>query len=198
MKRGIPGRVEQTRLSVSLLPFVAALVIVIPGCGGSSSSTAPTNIPVPTPTPAPVSRVVAEGSFSGLGVRVLASVTPFTTTATGTLAVTVDWTFDSNDVDIYLTRGTDPCTVDDFNSGRCEFLAFSESVTAKPEKVSATGATAGPYTLYVGNRGPTEEAVSYQVVLTTGGGASSVSSANAAAQVERGWKAGFVSIQHRQ
>ena len=198
MKRGIPCRVKRTRSSVSLLPFVAALVIVIPGCGGGSSSTAPTTVPVPTPTPAPVSRVVAEGSFSGLGVRVLASVTPFTTTATGTLAVTVDWTFDSNDVDIYLTRGTDPCTVDDFNSGQCQFVGSSESFTAKPEKVSATGATSGPYTLYIGNRGPTEKAVSYQVVLTTGGGASSVSSANAAAQVELGQKAGFLSIQPRQ
>ncbi len=194
---GIPGRVKRPRSSLSLLPFVAALVMVMQGCGGDSSTT-PTPVAVPTPTPAPVSTVVAEGSFSGLGVRVLSSVSPFTTTATGTLAVTVDWTFASNDVDIYLTRGTDPCTVDEFNSGRCEFLAFSESFTAKPEKVSATGATAGPYTLYIGNRGPTEEAVSYQVVLTTGGGASSVSSANAAAQVERGRKAGFVSIQHRQ
>ncbi len=106
----------------------------------------------------------------------------FTTTATGTLDVTVDWTFASNDVDIYLTQGEQACTIAQFNARQYEFLASSESFTAKPEKVSAPGAAAGPYRLYIGNRGPTQEAVSYQVVLTTGGGASSASSVNAAGQ----------------
>ena len=197
MMRGIPCRAKRSRPWVFLLPFVTPLVMVMPGCGGSSSTT-PTSVPAPTPTPAPVSTVVAEGSRGGLGASVLINAPPFTTTATGTLDVTVDWTFASNDVDIYLTQGTVPCTVADFNAGQCSFVVFSESFTAKPERLSAPNASAGPYTLYIGNRGPTEESVSYQVVLTTGGGASSVSSANVARQVELRQKEGFIWIKPGQ
>jgi hypothetical protein len=45
-------------------------------------------------------------------------------------------------------------------------VAFSESSTAKPERPRATNVQAGAYTLWVGNLGPTDESVSFQVVFS--------------------------------
>ena len=51
-------------------------------------------------------------------------------------------------------------------SGTCNFLAFSVSATAKPERLSVPNAPAGTYTLYAANFGPGDESVSFQAVLT--------------------------------
>jgi hypothetical protein len=147
---------------------LALLGAGLPGCGGGNSSTAP--VPPPTAPPPAVTTLLQEGSFSGLGARILASV-PFDTTATGTIEATVDWTFATDNVEAYLVRGT--CTVDQFNNLTCPFAAFSESPTAKPERIRATSQAPGSFNLYIGNRGPAEEAVSFQIFLTTGGSGSS-------------------------
>jgi hypothetical protein len=139
---------------------------------------APTPSPIPTPTPAPTTTstsVIAEGS-SSLAVLTLLAV-PFTTDAAGTINATVDWTFSTNDVDLYLTRGTNPCTADQFNNRTCAFLDSAESATDRPETVSAPDLAAGAYTLYIGNFGPTEESVGYQVTLTTSSGTSALAPA---------------------
>jgi hypothetical protein len=96
---------------------------------------------------------------------------PFTTTQSGRLDVTAEWTFVTNDVDVYLARGN--CTFDQFNANACDIAVFSESETAKPEKVRLSGAAAGSYTLFIGNRGPTDESVSFQVVLAPGASSAS-------------------------
>jgi len=151
---------------LALLQVVTVMVAVsvLPGCG---SSTTPTPTPSPTPTPAPpiVQTVVASGSGS-LPVLNLVLI-PFTTTATGRIEVTVDWTFGTNDVDVYLVRGS--CSFDQFVTQQCNLVTFSESTTAKPERISAPGAAAGSYVLLIGNLGPSDESVAFQVVLTTGG-----------------------------
>jgi hypothetical protein len=158
---------------------IALASVVSPSCGGgggcSDNPAGPGCQPSPIPTPSPlVTRVVSQGSRS-LETRFLTDVV-FTTTASGTVGVEVNWTFASNDVDIYLTRGADPCTVDAFNSGTCAFIASSESTSLKPERLTAAGLAAGTYTLYIGNLGPTDESVAYQVTLASTS-ASSTSSA---------------------
>jgi len=147
---------------------LALLALALPGCGGNDTTT-PT--PTPTPTPAPsVTTLIEEGSFSGLEAQFLAAI-PFDTTSTGTIEATVDWTFASDNVEVYLVRGS--CTVDQFNDLTCPFVAFSESPTAKPERIRATNQGPGSFNLYIGNRGPDEEAVSFQIFLTTGGSGAS-------------------------
>lgn len=151
------------------LALVLVAVSIQPGCGGNSGVTTPTAVPTPTPPPAPVTRNILEGSLSGLGVRVLGLI-PFTTTATGTIEAHVDWTFPESTIYVYISRGM--CTVEQVNAGQCQFLAVSETTTPKPRVVSVPNAPAGSYSLYVGNLGPKVESVSYQVLLTTLGGAS--------------------------
>lgn len=135
----------------------------------------PTPSPTPTPTPAPTptttsTSVVGAGS-SSLAVSTVLSV-PFTTSAVGTIGATVDWTFSSNDVDLFLTRGTSPCTVAQFNSSQCPFLDSATSASTKPETVSAPDLTAGAYTVYIANFGPTQESVGFQITLKTSSGTS--------------------------
>jgi hypothetical protein len=88
----------------------------------------------------------------------------FTTTRTGTLEATVDWTYAANDLDVLVARGS--CTLDQLLAQQCPILAYSDSATAKPERVRAENAAAGTYTLFVENIGPGDESLSYQVVLT--------------------------------
>jgi hypothetical protein len=136
-----------------------------------SPTPAPTPTPSPTPTPTTTSTSVVDAGSSSLAVLTLLSV-PFTITAAGTIGATVDWTFSTNDVDLFLTRGTNPCAAAQFNNSTCPFLDSATSATTQPETVSVPELTAGAYTLYIGNFGPTEESVGFQITLTTSSGAS--------------------------
>jgi hypothetical protein len=128
-----------------------------------------------TNTPAlPPPSVVSTGQ-GPLKVNFVARAAPFTTTSTGTLEATVDWTFAKNDVDVFLTRGD--CSPQQFVDVQCNIAAFSVSETAKPEKVRLTGAAPGVYTLLVGNGGPDDESLSWQVVLTPTTAAAAASTA---------------------
>ena len=142
-------------------------------CGGDSP-TAPTSQPVPAAPPAPVSTVVSQGAVSGLPPFMAYASAPFTTSSVGNLDVTLDWTFPACDLDLYVLRGTTAnCSVAQFNARQCDIVAFSESVAAKPEKVSVASLPTGTYTLLIANWGPETESFSYQAVLTTGGATAS-------------------------
>jgi len=165
--------------SVALM-CVALWLGGLAACGGSTPAT-PTS-PPPTPTPAPVTRLIHDDAFA-VGSR---SVVPdtFATTSAGTLEVTVDWTFASNDVDIFIARGSEPCTLETFNNRSCGIIASEESTTLKPEKLTIPNFAAGSYTLYVANFGATDESVACHIVLTTASAASvrSVSTGDTAAK----------------
>ena len=129
----------------------------------SASTPAPTPAPTPDPTPDPTpgptptptpggTSVIAEGSFS-LG-WLDEHIVPFTTTATGTISITVDWTFATNDVDFGLARGI--CSVAQIDDNQCPILAIAGG-REKPETLSVSNLTAGPYTLYIVNFCCTQE-----------------------------------------
>jgi hypothetical protein len=151
---------ETVRALGRLAGGVLVLSLAACGGGGGSGPTTPIATPVPTPTP-PV--VVSQGTGSPLAAGYVGSV-DVTTTRTGTLDVTVDWTDPANDLDVLLTRGA--CTFDQLAAYQCTILAYSDSTTAKPEKMHAENAAAGTYSLFVDNVGPGDESVSFQVVLT--------------------------------
>jgi hypothetical protein len=131
--------------------------------------------PAPPP-PQPVTNVLFSGS-DAIPARFLLYY-PFTTTATGTIGATVDWTFPSSDINVYLVRGTDPCSLEQFNNSRCTFLGSATSTNSKPETVSVPNLAAGAYTLYIANFANVQESLSYQISLTSLPGATSVPTAN--------------------
>ena len=132
---------------------------------------ASTPTPTPTPTPSPGATSVIREASTSLASRTRRTVT-FTTTATGTIGATIDWTFASNDVDIYLSQGTNLCSIDQFNDDECQFLGSTTSASTKPETLSVPNLTAGPYTLYIVNWSFTDDSVGYQITLTTASDAS--------------------------
>jgi hypothetical protein len=177
---------------------VEALAVVAVSLGlvscGDGGTTPPT--PVPTPTPAPVRTVVAQGSFaieapdeelSYYRSRLIK------TTATGTLETTVNWTYPTNAVWMYLTEGD--CTDDQFDNldcpggptCECRFIVLSETETPKPRVLTVSNASAGTRTLIVWNLGPQEESCSFQAVLTTSvAGSSPTGPQGAAVETGRG------------
>ena len=175
--------------AVLLSLAVVAAAVVLPSCGGgddgpncTSNPAGPGCPPPPTTLPATVTRIVSQGNDS-LESKTLGFVV-FNTTTTGTLGVEVNWTFATNDIDIALVRGNDPCDEEALINGTCNFIATEESPTMKPERLTVPNLPAGTYTLYIVNFGDTDESVAWQVTLTSTS-ASSASSATTA-NVRRG------------
>ena len=125
--------------------------------------------PAPSPTPGGTS-VIDTGSASLASLTLLFGT--FSTSAAGTIGVTTDWTFASNNIDIFLAAWTNPCSVDQFNNQECQFLGRTTSATTKPETLSVPNLAAGPYTLYMVNWGSTDDSVGYQITLTSPSGTS--------------------------
>jgi len=136
-----------------------ALLTSFYACGGGGGS--PTT---PTPSPSPVERALVDvpslSLAAGFGV-----LEPFSADRPGGIAVTVDWTRPENDVDVYLIVGA--CTSEQFLSGQCQVVTYSDSTTAKPEQLAVTRSSPNSYALFVVNNGPGDEQVAYQVVLVT-------------------------------
>ena len=153
------------------LTFAAglALVVALGSCGGKSGPPDCAENPagpgcVPTPPP-PIT--VAEGE-SALAFDDLLRV-PFETTRTGTLKGTVQWKSPSNGILVIVTNGV--CTFDQLLAEQCALISTSVGTTPKPRKFSLSGRSAGPYTLFIGNIGPGEDSVSFQVELNATAGA---------------------------
>jgi hypothetical protein len=157
----MPARRIGTRLaSIGAVIFVAA-------CGGSSSPTSPST-PKPAPTPAPVQTLVRQGSTSGLLANYIQPVR-FTTASAGRIDAIADWTFATDKVELVVATGSNACftgTYIDFRT--CNVIATVND-SSKPKKISLPGQPAGPYTLYIWNRGTQTEAVSFQIFVTTPG-----------------------------
>jgi hypothetical protein len=149
-----------------------ALAVSLWSCGGSGSPGGPSTPIPPAPTPTPP---VVVGQGGGPLEAGDVGMEQITTNAAGRLDVTVDWTFATNDIDVLITRGV--CSFDQLENGQCNIAAFSVSATAKPERISVSGAAAGTYTLFVENLGPGDDSASYQVVLSPGASSSSEGSA---------------------
>lgn len=142
--------------------LAAGLVTGLGACGGGGNpgGSSPTPTPVPTPPPP-----VVVSQLQGFAIEAgIVSFANFSTQRTGTVEATVDWTFAANDLDVYVTPAA--CSFEQLLADVCSVLGFSESVSAKPERVRITNVTAGNYILWVANAGPGDDRLSYQVILT--------------------------------
>jgi hypothetical protein len=98
----------------------------------------------------------------------------FSVPDSGRLDMTVDWTIPSSPVGVYLVPAN-TCTIDEFNSRRCNFLVRSEPSTQKPRKVSTPNFAAGNYRWMMGTFGDADESLSFQFVLSKGTGCAPLS-----------------------
>jgi len=144
-----------------------ALALTLGACGDektncSANPTAAGCPPPPTTTlPAPPPVVLSEGG-TALEFDELARV-EFTSTRAGALNGTVDWTFATNSMLVIVARGA--CTFDQLIANQCTSVSLSQGTTPKPRTFSLAGQAAGPFVLFVGNLGPTDESIRWQVVL---------------------------------
>jgi hypothetical protein len=144
---------------ISVAALLAASTGGLFGCGGGGGGGGPT-----TSTPVPQRRQIAAFNFT-LAADFDLGRGEFTTTATGTLEAQCDWTFASNDIDIGIFRGS--CSFSQFIADQCSVLVESISTTAKPERVTASNAPAGTYTLMLLSVGNTAESGNCQIYLTS-------------------------------
>ncbi len=169
------------------LPIAGGVVLAVGlfACGGSGNDctnhpTGPGCIPPATTLP-PAVRTPIQTESGSLPARTVVR-SPFTTPRNGTLDITVDWTFASSPIGVYVVR--EACTIADFNARTCKFVTTSET-TQKPRKISLPSFTAGTYELLIANFANVDESVSYEIGLTTGGGASSASTGRSGARDPR-------------
>jgi hypothetical protein len=106
------------------------------------------------------------GPASGQLPAHVVDVERFTTNTSGRVDVTLDWTFPSSPMGVYVAQGS--CDLDQFNARSCNFLIRSEPGGPKPRKVSASGVSPGAYSLLIGNFADVQESVSAQVFLSSG------------------------------
>jgi hypothetical protein len=175
--------------SAGLLTLVGLMALAGLSCGGDDSgnpvSASSTNTGAP--------RVIAQGSLSFQAPTtesVFFAVVPVTDGSAGAWEATVDWTFATNTLWMYVANGS--CTAAQFASNdcpntsacACQFAVRSEEATPKPRVLSVANPAGTTRTLIVVNIGPREETASYVVRLTptgttsaTDGGASGQASA---------------------
>jgi hypothetical protein len=147
-----------------LLPLAVSSVYIavsLSACGGSSPTSS-----TPTPavaTPIPCTR---DTLFQGSGSLPANTVDfeSFTTTTTGRVDVSVDWTFPSSKMGVGVAQGA--CSFAQLQAGSCTLLLQLTS-PPKPLKGSAPNVGPGTYGLVIVNPNSVEESVSVQVVLSS-------------------------------
>lgn len=144
-----------------------ALAALLPACGGGSTNPDP---PVtPTATPAPTTTVIFQSAFPPLEEFGYA-VGDFAIPNSGSVRVTMDWTFASNDMDIIIFSGT-TCTDFEayFTAGSapgCTVLGQDLDAVRKPAVVNFNVTQAQNARIFLFNLGPTSESGVVQITLT--------------------------------
>ncbi len=139
---------------------VAALLAApfLPGCGGGGGGvTSPSSSQATRKVMTQRNWELAVNQFMGADLSITGS-------GTGTVDAIVEWTYPSNDVDIYVTAAN--CSTDAFSTSSCAYVAKADSTTAKPERLSFPVTGASTYRLWVVNFGPTQESGTLEVGLT--------------------------------
>lgn len=149
----------------------AALVVSLGACGGDG----PTTQSCPAGTTGTFPNCTAVQTCTQTVVESGSDTAPprtfvyfdFSVPEAGRLDTTVDWTFPTSLIGVYLVPAN-TCDLAEFNARTCNFLVRSESLT-KPRKISTPNFAAGNYRWIVANfNDDVPESFSYQFVLSKG------------------------------
>jgi hypothetical protein len=138
-----------------LLASILASSSLLSGCGGSSSVTGGNQ---------PKKSVIDERGWALAPFETLAVDIRITGSGSGTLDATAEWTFATNDVDLYVTATG--CTLEMFSSEKCAYKAKADSATTKPERVSFSVGGGDTYRFWIVNFGPQQESGTFVANLT--------------------------------
>ncbi len=138
------------------------MAATLSACGGDSLTGQGRQEESTPPPPTCTQSIVFHGT--GHIPALTADLETFTTTATGRVDITLDWTFASTHAGLALTQGS--CTFEQLKAGTCNFLLTLES-PPKPLKGSAANVAAGSYGLWIMNGSDKDEAMAIQVVSSS-------------------------------
>jgi len=138
------------------LALVAVVVLVtgITACGGGT--TAPDN-------DTPVTTSLPTQPFNNLGLFEV-GFAEVTINGSGLLTSIADWTFASNDIDVYVTAPSCRAT-DVVELANCQVVGRTTAVTTKPETLTVN-VTPGNYRVWVANFGPSAETGTLRMTAT--------------------------------
>ena len=136
------------------------LALVVPSCGGGGPNT------ITGGSGQPKRSVVDERSWALEPLETLAVDINITGGFGGsaTLDAAVEWTFASDDVDIYVTATA--CTLEMFGAVRCAYKTKADGGTTKPERVSFSVSGGDTYRFWIVNFGPQRESGTFVAGLT--------------------------------
>jgi hypothetical protein len=140
-------------MATLLVPLLVS-ALVHPGCGGGS---------VVGPGKGERS-VIDERGWALEPFELLMVDIDLTGVGNGSLDATVEWTFASDDVDLYATAQS--CTLEMFEGQRCGFKAKADGQTTKPERLSFDVAAGDRYRYWIVNFGPQRESGTFAAFLT--------------------------------
>jgi hypothetical protein len=120
-----------------------ALLVALASCGGDSARP-----PVVVVTPQPGRGVIAETSFSGFETDVWISI-ELILTQRGILDITVDWTYPSTWMQVFLGRTN--CTYAQLSGQTCPFILSSPTQNPKPRILYTETLEPGTYYLVLYN-----------------------------------------------
>ncbi len=146
---------------VALGAVCLAVAVTLPGCGGGGGGGGS----IVGPSRNPVRSVISQRGWQLDVLEVyMADLSVTGDGSSATVDSTVEWTYATNDVDLYVTNTS--CTLEMLVLDACPYVAHADSSTAKPERVSFTVAAAGNYRFWVVNFGPTRESGTIEVAMT--------------------------------
>lgn len=146
--------IRSFRLPAFAAPLLGFALAPLMGCGSSTG---------PTPVPCTQSTVFTSRTPVPANTKVVQTVT---TSATGSLHLTLDWGSSSHAVSVAFAQA--PCSLEQLQNSECNVL-FSGFSPPKPLQEATSLLRAGSYSLIIGNPNAVEESVSVEVVLKSAG-----------------------------
>lgn len=141
---------ERSATMVACVGGSLSALVLLAGCGGGGGASSPTSPSSTTPSSQPTVQVLPTQTFTNLEPE-SAQFTDLRIDAAGVTAdIEANWTFASNDVDVFVTSAA--CSTSSYDTlffqvGSCASLARGTGVS-RPERLSASLA-AGSYRVYV-------------------------------------------------